>query len=192
MAPTYRADRRHRSRLEVLRDFLSAVDEGRKKTRIIGRANLNPSSFQSYLDSCLLLRLVEVTPDGYRLTARAARTQEAIERLIVRSSEVDAALLDLHRGFNGSKPSAPATHGTLRYVSTLAWSELLRSASESLSLGSASSGGGLDLELPPGADSVLGDSYRKLASDGSEESRRALIDGEPAPRLRAPRVRSRE
>jgi len=129
---TDRADRQYRSRLEILRDFLDATRDGGKKTRIIGLANLNPSSFQSYLDYCLALRLVQDTPVGYRLTPRADVVLDAIERLLARSAEVDAALLSLQQGCEGTVAPGVAPKGALRYVSRLAWNEVVRSATDSL------------------------------------------------------------
>jgi predicted transcriptional regulator len=132
MLQASRANRHYRSRLEILRDFLGAVRETGTKTHIIGLANLNPASYHKYLDFCLSLQLVEDTPAGYRLTPRAAVVLEVIQRLLARSADVDAALVDLHRGFDRSYLSGPSTGGALRSVSILAWNEVVQSAAHSL------------------------------------------------------------
>jgi predicted transcriptional regulator len=139
--------RKYRTRLEILHDFLEAIRKTGKKTHIIGLSNLNPSSFQPYLDFSIALELVKVTPAGYQLTPRAEAVIEVIQRLLARSSEVDAALLDLHRGFNGSNLSEPSTKGALRYVSILAWNEVVRSAAGFLEDKTEFSGGRLSVGL---------------------------------------------
>ena len=145
---TYGKDRRYRSKLEILRDFLSAVRETGKKPRIIGVANLNPGSFQLYIEFCLANRLVEDTPAGYRLTPRADEVLKAIQQLIARSEEVDAALLQLQRGFEPSTPPLPSSRQALRYVSVLAWNEVVRSAAVSLAAKARALEGRLSVDLP--------------------------------------------
>lgn len=144
---TYDTGHRYRSKVEILRDFLSAVRESDKKTRIISLANLNPASFQPYLDFCLAHELVEVTSVGYRLTPRADGVLEAIQRLIARTADVDAALLALHRGLNQSS-AVQAPQRALRYVSILAWNELVRSASGSLRTKAGPLAGHLTVDQP--------------------------------------------
>ena len=58
---SYPADHHYRSKVEILRDFLVAIQESGKKTRIIGLANLNPSSFRPYLRFCLAHEPVSYT-----------------------------------------------------------------------------------------------------------------------------------
>jgi len=117
---------RYRSKIEVLGDFLGAVDQARKKTRIVGLANLNQASFEKYLAFCLDLCLVETRPDGYHLTAKAAAALGALERIVAKSAEVDRAVGDLHRVLrNGQDPEDGGL--TLRWVSRLAWTEVLAS-----------------------------------------------------------------
>jgi len=102
------------------------VNQARKKTRIVGLANLNPASFEKYLAFCLDLRLVETRPDGYHLTAKAAAALSALERIVAKSAEVDRAVGDLHRVLrNGQDPDDGGL--TLRWVSRLAWTEVLAS-----------------------------------------------------------------
>jgi predicted transcriptional regulator len=123
-------DGRYRTKIEVLRDFLHATRQESKKTRIIGVANLNPASFQKYLDSCTRLDLVRETEDGYELTPRAEVVLDRIERLLEKSSETEAAFQALNRFLKDpslSTESPPA----LRYVSRIAWSQVARPNSES-------------------------------------------------------------
>ncbi len=134
--------------MEILRDFLSAVREAPKKTRIIGLANLNPSSFQLYLEFCLAHQLVEDTPEGYRLTHHADGVLKAIQQLIERSEEVDAVLLQLQRGFDSSSASLAPTKQALRYVSVLAWNEVVRSVPASLGVKPRPLDNRLSVEMP--------------------------------------------
>lgn len=125
-------DRQYRSRVEILRDFLGAVRETGKKTRVIGLANLNPASYQSYLDFSLAHRLVQSTSAGYRLTPRADSVLDSIDRLVARSAELDAALLDLRRYLSSSKLPTARSKRALRYVSPVALNEMVRLNAESL------------------------------------------------------------
>jgi predicted transcriptional regulator len=189
---TYREERHYRSRIEILRDFLGAVRVTGKKTHIIGLANLNPTSFQPYLDFCRTLHLVQNTPAGYRLTPRADAVLDVIERLLARSAEVDAALLDLHRGFNGSNPSRPASGGTLRYVSILAWNEVVRSVADSVGTEVETHSTRASIDLP-GASSPawLG----RAGESGAEEpvvAHHLLPDTADSPARRSARTRPRD
>ncbi len=181
--------RKYRTRLEVLRDFLEAVRETGKKTHIIGIANLNPTSFQPYLDFCLALQLVQETSAGYQLTPRADAVLDVIQRLLARSTEVDAALLDLHRGFNGSKPPGLATKGALRYVSILAWNEVVRSAAESLVLETVPSGGRRSRDFPTTTTPAWYDHLGTPEPEGSVMPSRPLADTDPPPRRQLARTR---
>lgn len=125
---THRGERQYRSRLEILRDFLEATRTAGKKTRIIGLANLNPSSFDFYRDFCVNLQLVEEIPGGYRLTARADKVLAAIERVVHRGAELDSALSELQRNVSRSGASATRSGGAMRWVSKLAWQEVVESA----------------------------------------------------------------
>lgn len=133
----YRGDRQYRGRVEILRDFLGAVGAHERKTRIIGVANLNPSSFQKYLDFCLTLDLVQKSPGGYRLTPRANAVLDSIDRLLVKSGEVDDTLVEFRRAFSRSQSVAPGTKSTLRYISRLAWDEVCRTNAGSAAGGTA-------------------------------------------------------
>jgi predicted transcriptional regulator len=133
--------------VEILRDFLDAIQESGKKTRIIGLANLNPASFRPYLRFCLEHELIEETSGEFRLTPRAHGVLRAIQRLIAGSAEVDAALLELHRGLDSTLSRPPATQA-LRFVSLLTWNDVLRSASRSLAVKTEPIESGLSVDLP--------------------------------------------
>jgi len=135
-----REDRQYRSRVEILRDFLGAMRETGKKTRVIGLANLNPASYQPYLEFCLAHHLVQDTSAGYRLTPRAEHVLEAIERIVVHSTEVDVALADLQRGLEGSKAAASTSKPALRYVSLVAFHEMVRGSAASRAPGEGDAG----------------------------------------------------
>lgn len=118
--------RRYRSKLELFRDFLRAVQQDPKKTRILGLANLNPRSFERYARHCLEQELVVRTPVGYQLTARAEAVLGRLDRLLAMRTEVTLALSTLERLVG---PNAGAPSGTTeppRYVSPIIWAgELL-------------------------------------------------------------------
>lgn len=187
-----RADRHYRSRLEILRDFLGAIRETGKKTHIIGLANLNPSSFQPYLDFCHALQLVRDTPGGYVLTPRANVMLEVIQRLLARSAEVDAALLDLHRSFGNSDPPRPPTKGALRYVSILAWNEVVRSAAHSLAAETEDLGTPRTDDLPTATMAAWFDQAGTPKFERSVAARPPLAEVDPPPRRRPSRTRARE
>jgi predicted transcriptional regulator len=189
---TNRTDRRYRSRIEILRDFLGAVRETGKKTHIIGLANLNPTSFQPYLDFCSTLHLVQDTPAGYRLTPRADAVLDVIERLLARSAEVDAALLDLHRGFNGSNLSRPASSGTLRYVSILAWNDIVQSVADSVGTEDKSHWSRRSIDLPDASSPTWLGRAGESDTDEPIVARHFLLDTADPPARRPARTRSRD
>jgi len=123
-------DGRYRTKIEVLRDFLHATRQESKKTRIIGVANLNPSSFQKYLEACTRLDLVRESSEGYELTPRAEVVLDRIERLLEKSSEAEAAFQALDRFLRDSALSGDSPPA-LRYVSRIAWNQVARPNSES-------------------------------------------------------------
>lgn len=84
--------RRYRTKFEVLRDVLEASRHGSKKTRIIGLANLNHESFDSYVSFCLRNGLLVRRDGGYETTARAEETLGTIEVVLTKVSELDEAL----------------------------------------------------------------------------------------------------
>ena len=84
--------RSYRSKIEVLRDFLSAAREPVPKTRLIGMANLNPLSFQRYLRICTERGLIDSVSGAYVATPRAGPLLEAIDGLILKTSELELAL----------------------------------------------------------------------------------------------------
>jgi hypothetical protein len=113
----------------VLRDVLRAARRSGRKTRIIGLANLNPSSFARYLKVAIALDLVQTSADGgYRLTPRADAVEASISVMLDRSLEVDASLTSLQHGLSPVPHSVRSDAETFRYVSRIAWNELVRSA----------------------------------------------------------------
>jgi predicted transcriptional regulator len=111
----------YRTKIEVLRDFLRAAREPAPKTRIIGAANLNPSSFQRYLRLCAENHLVTSTAGGYVATPRALRILEAIEGVISKTSELEGAVHYFERSAQG-RPAPGGHYGSaLRYASREAW-----------------------------------------------------------------------
>jgi len=189
--PADRGDKQYRSRLEILRDFLDATREGGKKTRIIGLANLNPSSFQSYLDYCVALRLIQDTPAGYRLTPRADIVLDAIERLLSRSAEVDAALLALQKGVEGAPTPGSPSKGALRYVSRLAWNEVVRSAQDSLGTEAELAKGGMSVDLRLLAYPTWSERADASDADAPALARELPPEPPPTPRPRSSRGRAR-
>lgn len=124
------ASRRYRNQIEVLRDFLSAVRDQPKKTRIMGLANLKSSTFEKYLAFSAGLDLVESVSGGYRLTSKAEATLAALEGFLARGTEVGNALRELQHSIGGSRAHEPHGDPGLRFVSRIAWSEVvLRSGS---------------------------------------------------------------
>jgi predicted transcriptional regulator len=84
--------RKYRTKLRVLRDVLLASRKGSKKTRIIGLANLNRASFDSYMSFCLKSGLLEQHDGRYETTPRAEEALGIIDVVLARASELDAAL----------------------------------------------------------------------------------------------------
>jgi DNA-binding transcriptional LysR family regulator len=171
---------------------LSAVRETGKKTHIIGLANLNPTSFQPYLNFCLALQLVEDSATGYRLTPRAEAVLEVIQRLLARSADVDAALLDLHRDFSSSSTSRLGSKGTLRYVSIMAWDEVVRSALESGATEAELANHRRSVVLPTATTPVWLNRVEETEAEGSVAARDPPWIGESAARRRPARSRPRE
>lgn len=126
MRPTQPKEGRYRTKIEVLRDFLRATQQGSKKTRIIGLANLNPASFRKYRDSCLSLELIQSVPGGYALTARAEVVLDRIDRLLEMTSEMESAVAALERALGPPEGRPSFEDQPLRYVSRIAWEEAAR------------------------------------------------------------------
>ena len=163
-----REDRQYRSRLEILRDFLGAMRETGKKTRVIGLANLNPASYQPYLEFCLAHHLVQDTSAGYRLTPRADHVLEAIDRIVGHSAEVDAALADLQRGLEGTRVASPSSRPALRYVSLVAFHEMIRNSADAR-----------DPSASPVAPGRVGEVTASAALHWSRSGGHATVDPRP-------------
>lgn len=117
--------RSYRSKIEVLRDFLYAAREPVPKTRLIGTANLNPLSFQKYLRICTERGLIESLSGAYVATPRAGPLLEAIDGLILKTSELELAFRTLEGdsqspgGLNGG-----SGHGLSPLIGR-AWNEIV-------------------------------------------------------------------
>jgi predicted transcriptional regulator len=127
MLPTTQADRRYRTKIEVLRDFLEAVRRTPRKTRVIGLANLNPVSFEKYLALSVALGLVDSASGGYQLTRRADVALESIQRFLDRSSALGTSLQDLHGAFRLAPVDGPGGDDAHRLISRLAWNTIILS-----------------------------------------------------------------
>lgn len=114
---------RYRSKLEVFRDLLVATRHASKKTRIIGLANLNPSTFQRHMAIARAQGLVTVAAGGFQLTQKADQVLAALQELMAKSNELDNTIQFLER--SGLPPAGTRwSDGTvLRQVSRLAWGE---------------------------------------------------------------------
>ena len=119
-----RASRSYRTKLEVLRDFLRAAQEPAPKTRIIGAANLNPLSFRKYLRLCTDQDLIMAVSGGYVATPRATPLLEAIDGLMLKTSELEDALRVLERNAPSGRPSDGGGTNPFRQVLREAWNEI--------------------------------------------------------------------
>ncbi len=120
-----RGERRYRTKLEVLRDFLEAVRRHPRKTRIIGLANLNPGSYARYRTLSLRLGLIAVGSDGCYLSPRGGAALEALRRYSAKSSELGEAYAALQRSVLGSGLSGSPRAEPPNYASRAAWSEIV-------------------------------------------------------------------
>jgi predicted transcriptional regulator len=120
------SQRRYRTKVEILRAFLEAARESPRKTRIIGVANLSPTTFRRYDRLARSLGLVEEVDGEYRLTSRAVPVIQSIDRLLARGRETDAALRGLRPNAHGNGGDPGATGPAMRYISRMAWEELNR------------------------------------------------------------------
>lgn len=91
------AGRRYRSKVEVFRDLLVATRQSSKKTRIIGLANLNPSTFRRHMEVAVSQGLVSVVGGDYLLTERANRALEAFDAILTMSRDLDNVVQTLKR-----------------------------------------------------------------------------------------------
>lgn len=107
---------------------------------------------------------------------------KAIDQLIARSEEVDAALLQLQRGFEPSTPASPSSRQALRYVSVLAWNEVLRSAAVSLATKARTLDGRLSVDLPVAATPAWTQEIVETELDGSVAASSFLSGGVVLPR----------
>jgi len=126
---TSSATGRYRTKVEILRDLLDAASKARRKTRIIGLANLNQESFQRYAALAISAGLLREQDGHYVPTPRAKEWLRAVDSVLRKGSEVSSALASLSRLTRQSLrplPSTPEETGEIarQLLGRLAWSEL--------------------------------------------------------------------
>lgn len=136
---------RYRTKIEVLRDIVRAASNEERKTRIIGMANLNQSSFQRYSKLGVSLGLLEPTASGLTATPAAEEWLFAVDTILSKGTEVAAAIDSLYRltqptSENGkSTPRGKPPYDAVQLLARLAWADL-RPASRGISGGRPGSG----------------------------------------------------
>lgn len=185
----------YRTKIEVLRDFLRAAQVPTPKTRIIGAANLNPTSFQRYLRLCTERELITTTARGYVTTPRAVPILAAIDGVISKSSELERAVRALEHSTQ-ERPRANGRDGsTLRYISRQAWSEIVLSRRPtarpganppSAATGASSRSGGFARASPSGGSSRPVPAPGRRGAGSSSRSRRATEGPTPVRRRTPP------
>jgi hypothetical protein len=125
---------RYRTKIEVLRDIVRAATSEKRKTRIIGMANLNQVSFQRYSALGVSLGLLEPSGSGLAATPAAEEWLGAVDTILSKSSEVAAAIDTLYRltqpernGGNGGTRGKPP-YDAVQLLARLAWADLRPSA----------------------------------------------------------------
>ena len=129
---------RYRSKLELFQEMLEATRHASRKTRIIGLANLNPRTFQKYMDFASSHGLTVEKNGTYRLTDRADRALAVLRQVAVKSTELDATILQLKRGTWLGRIDGWTEGDALRQISRIAWSGAPSSYRESCLLPSQS------------------------------------------------------
>jgi predicted transcriptional regulator len=156
-------EHRYRTKLEVLRDFLEAVNQNPHKTRIIGLANLNPGSYERYRELTRHLGLVAIGSEGCYLSTRGATALDALRRFSDKSSELDQAYVDLQRSVLGTRSPRPADAEPLDLASRAAWAEIV---------GTLARGPGRAILIDSLSTPILRDSaFRRLAPEGDVPER---------------------
>lgn len=89
--------RRYRTKLELLRDVLSAVQSEPVKTRIMNRANLNQVSFARYVTLCKENQLLVEVSGGFTLTPHAEEILQSLNQVLSRMAELRVAVDVLNR-----------------------------------------------------------------------------------------------
>lgn len=169
--------RRYRTKLEVLRDLVVAASREPRKTRIIGLANLNRTSFDRYMRLALSLGLIEHRAGGYAPTALADGWVDAVDSVLGKGSELSTALGQLTQITIRGAPNGPARRpsdqeSTVRSIARLAWANL--SVPELVQEMVGRSGGLLAVPTLPAP-----------TTNGRSRAARSLTEPEP---LRAPRM----
>jgi len=121
---------RYRTKIEVLRDVVRAATGEERKTRIIGLANLNQTSFRRYTRLGLSLGLLRPTGAGLTATPAAKEWLLAVDAILSKSTEVATAIDSLYRltlpAPNGGKLPARGKppYDAVQLLARLAWSDL--------------------------------------------------------------------
>lgn len=118
------AQPRYRSKLEVFRDLLAATRRASRKTRIIGLANLNPQTFQKYIEFARGRGLVVENDGRYTLTDRADRALAVLQELMAKSNELDSAVQQLERSTCLGRIAGWSEGEVLRQISRMTWGEM--------------------------------------------------------------------
>jgi predicted transcriptional regulator len=120
-------DQRYRTKIEVLRDLVRAATRERRKTRIIGVANLNRGSFDRYAEVAVSMGLLESRGQEYIATPIARDWLGAVDGILARGSQVAAALKQLGRLTPGGREADPSRGNDLtqQLLARLAWAELV-------------------------------------------------------------------
>lgn len=134
------ARQRYRSKLEVFRDVLVATRHASKKTRIMGLANLNPTTFHKHMDFAIDQGLIVINGGEYHLTDKADRVLAALQELMAKSNELDRAIQSLERSAVPKNRNQWSEGAVLRNVSRIAWGEVHQSGSVGPSAFSKSGG----------------------------------------------------
>jgi predicted transcriptional regulator len=119
------AARHYRSKLELLRDFLAAVQTETVKTRIMNRANMNPLSFSRYMALCRDRELLVEVKGGYTLTPQAGNLLQSINRVLSKATDLQAAVEVLSRSTRSGGYGLPRPETSLRPFDPINLRELL-------------------------------------------------------------------
>ncbi|MGP8078087.1 MAG: winged helix-turn-helix domain-containing protein [Thermoplasmata archaeon] len=118
---------RYRTKIEVLRDLVRAASTEERKTRIIGMANLNQSSFYRYSSLAVDLGLVEPTGVGLSATPAGEEWLGVVNAILMKGSEVSEAIENLGR-LTGTPGSGQARgkppYNAVQLLARLAWADL--------------------------------------------------------------------
>jgi predicted transcriptional regulator len=120
--------RHYRSKLELLRDFLTAAQVETVKTRIMNRANLNQTSFSRYKTFCQDRQLLIALDGGYTLTPQAEELLQSINRVLSRAAELRMAFDVLNQTARSGGYLLPRPEVSVRTFDRVNLQELLARA----------------------------------------------------------------